>query len=184
MVFTVGYAYGGNITGNVSVSKSKMSYTFLVYIDKVEGKTFEPTKEIPVMDQKDVEFRPHILPVVAGTTVEFLNSDTQKHNVFGFGDNDDFNLGTWEPGAKETYTFSNPGVITCLCNIHAEMEGFIVVLENPYFALTDESGKYVIKDVPAGSYKLMAWTENMDISENNVTVPDTGDITVDIEMKR
>jgi plastocyanin len=152
-------AWAGDIEGKVTGVKGKS----VVYVEAIAGKTFPGPKEHPVMDQKGLVFVPHIMAVQQGTTVEFLNSDTVQHNVFWTAISGDkkagHNLGTWPKGEKRSFMFDKPGVVPLLCNVHPEMAGYIVVSPTPYFAETDDSGNYKIKDIPDGSYTLTAWNE-------------------------
>ena len=152
-------AWAGDIEGKVTGMKGKS----VVYLDTIAGKTFPAPKDHPVMDQKGLMFAPHILVVQQGTTVEFLNSDTVQHNAFWTAINGDkkagHNLGTWPKGEKRPFTFAKPGVVPVLCNVHPEMEGYIIVSPTPYFAETDDSGNFKIKVVPDGSYTVTAWHE-------------------------
>jgi plastocyanin len=163
-------AWAGDIEGKVSGMKGKS----VVYVDAIAGKTFPAPKDKPVMDQKGLMFSPHIMAVQQGTTVEFLNSDTVQHNVFWTAISGDkklgHNLGTWPKGEKRSYTFDKPGVVPVLCNVHPEMAGYIVVSPTPYFAETDDSGNYKIKDVPDGSYTVTVWHEGAKNQSKPVTV--------------
>ena len=162
MVVVVGLctvAWAGDIDGKVTGMKGHS----VVYVDAIAGKTFPAPKEHLVMDQKGLVFAPHIMVVQQGTTVEFLNSDTVQHNVFWTAIGSDkkagHNLGTWPKGEKRPFTFDKAGVVPVLCNVHPEMAGYIVVSPTPYFAETDDSGNYKIKDVPDGSYTVAVWHE-------------------------
>ncbi len=162
MMLVLGLAAGasaGTITGKVSGVSGKSA----VYVDAIPGKTFPPPAQHPVMDQKSLLFQPHVLVVQQGTTVDFLNSDAVQHNVFwpsiGGDKKAGHNLGTWPKGEKRSWKFDHPGVAPLLCNVHPEMSGYVVVSPTPYFAETDASGNYTIKDVPDGSYTLTAWHE-------------------------
>ena len=163
-------AWAGDIEGKVSGMKGKS----VVYVDGIAGKTFPAPKEHPVMDQKGLMFVPHIMAVQQGTTVDFLNSDTVAHNVFWTAISGDkkagHNLGTWPKGEKRSFTFDKPGVVPLLCNVHPEMAGYVVVSPTPYFAETDESGNYKIKDVPGGSNTLTAWHEGAKNQSKPVSV--------------
>lgn len=146
-------------------------YEALVHVDRVEGKTFPPPKEAVFMSQKNLVFKPRILPVLKGTTVDFTNDDTVVHNVFAPpGSAKQFNLGTYGVGVTKTATFDELGEVPLLCNVHAEMLAYILVLQNPYFALTDKAGIFEIKGVPPGTYKLKVWHEKLQGAEQNVAV--------------
>jgi plastocyanin len=167
-------AWAGDIEGKVSGMKGKS----VVYVDTIAGKTFPAPKEHPVMDQKGLLFVPHIMAVLQGTTVEFLNSDTVQHNVFWTAIGSDkkagHNLGTWPKGEKRSFTFDKAGVVPLLCNVHPEMGAYIVVSPTPYFAETDDSGNYKIKDVPDGSYTVTTWHEGAKNQSKPVTVSGGG----------
>lgn len=177
--------FAGDIVGKVKVQRAKNNANVVVYIDKIEGKVFEPPEKHAVMDQKNLVFIPHVLPVLVGTTVDFLNSDDVLHNVFSPDCPDGkFNLGTWAKGIVKSFTFKKPGVSTLLCNVHPEMEAFVVAVRTPYFAVSDEEGNYTIKDVPAGKYTLMVWHEKRKAKPQVVEVPEKGTVTVNFELKR
>jgi plastocyanin len=167
-------AWAGDIEGKVTGMKGKS----VVYVEAIAGKTFPAPKEHPVMDQKGLMFVPHIMAVQQGTTVEFLNSDTVAHNVFWTAVGSDkkagHNLGTWPKGEKRSFTFDKPGVVPLLCNVHPDMGAFIVVSPSPYFAETDDSGNYKIKDVPDGSYTVAVWHEGAKSQSKPVTVAGGG----------
>ena len=167
-------AWAGDIEGKVAGMKGKS----VVYVDAIAGKTFPAPKDHPVMDQKGLMFSPHILVVQQGTTVEFLNSDTVQHNAFWTAISGDkkagHNLGTWPKGEKRPFTFAKAGVVPVLCNVHPEMAGYIVVSPTPYFAETDDSGTYKIKDVPDGSYTVTVWHEGAKNQSRPVTVSGGG----------
>ena len=175
-------AWAGSISGKVSGMKGKS----VVYVDTIAGKTFPAPKDHPVMDQKGLLFAPHVMVVQQGTTVDFLNSDTVNHNVFwsaiGADKKAGHNLGTWPKGEKRSFTFDKAGVIPLLCNVHPDMAGYIVVSPTPYFAETDDSGSYTIKDVPDGSYTVAAWHEGAKNSSKPVTV--AGDTKADFTVSK
>ena len=177
-------ALAGDITGKVKVRRARNSANVIVYIDQIKGKVFEPPKKHAVMDQKNLEFIPHVLPILVGTTVDFLNSDDVLHNVFSPDyPGGKFNLGTWAKGVVKSYTFSTPGVATILCNVHPEMEAYIVALKTPYFAKTDKKGNFTIKNVPPGEYTLKVWHEKRKAKPQTVKVPAKGTVTVKFNLK-
>ena len=122
-------------------------------------------------------FIPHVLPVVLGTTVKFLNSDTVLHNVFTPSRaGNKFNLGTWPKGEVKTYIFDKLGEVRLLCNVHPEMEALVVVLPNSHFVKTGPDGSFAIANVPAGKYTLKVWHEKLRFSPVEVDVPATGEV--------
>ena len=149
----------GRITGRVK-GKWIDKYQVVVFIEGVQGKMAELRAERPVMNQKDKTFSPRLLPVVVGTTVEFKSSDPFKHNIFS-PDGERYNLGTWAGEKGKSYTFKRPGVYRQLCNIHPQMLAYIVVLDTPYFALTDNDGNFEIGSIPSGKYLLRVWGEKL-----------------------
>lgn len=174
---------GGTIAGTVTGRpKRYMKRGVLVYLEKVKGK-FPPPKKHAVLDQKDMKFIPHVLPILAGTTVDFLNSDSVAHNVFS-PDGEKYNLGTWPKGKTRSYTFKKTGVYAQLCHVHPEMEGFVVVLQNRYFAMADADGKYKIGKVPPGTYTVVAWNERMAPKRGKVTVKAGKTVKLDFKLKR
>ena len=168
----------GTIKGVVKTPWVKR-YEGLVYIDKVEGRTFPPLKGKVFMSQKNLVFKPRLLPILKGTTVDFTNDDTTVHNVFAPpGAAKQFNLGTYGVGVTKTETFDTLGEVPLLCSVHAEMAGFIIVLQNPYYALTDKAGNFEIKGVPPGTYKLKFWHEKLKEISQDVKVEAGKTVTV------
>lgn len=179
----VSHADGGTITGAVTAPVPKYKKDCVVYIENVPG-DWTPAQNAH-MDQKGLVFIPHVLPIVVNTTVEFLNHDNVLHNVFTPDKiADKFNLGTWPPGEIKTYAFKQAGTAILLCNVHAEMEGYVVVLKNPFFSLTDENGNYTIKDVPAGSYTLKVWNKKYVGKPQQIEVKSGQALQLNFELKK
>ena len=163
--------FGGDIHGKVTAKGVRNSADAVVYVDKVAGKTFSPPAEHAKIDQKNMQFNPHVLPIVAGTTVDFLNSDALLHNVFSpDACADRFNLGTWPQGQVKSFRFKKECFAALLCKVHPEMEGFVVALPTPYFAVTSADGSYHISDVPDGSYTVKVWHPKLKAAQKSVAV--------------
>jgi plastocyanin len=142
-----------------------------VYVDKIAGRSFPPPTERPAIDQRDLVFLPRVLPVLKGTTVDFKNSDTVKHNIFSSRKSPTvFNLGTYSAGVVRRVTFDKPGVVTLLCNVHSELSAYVVVVETPFFAVTDRQGNFTIAGVPPGSYQMSFWHEALASEPQSATV--------------
>lgn len=125
--------------------------------------------EHPIIRQRGKRYLPEVLPVLVGTTVDFLNDDDIFHNVFSPSPVVSFDLGVYEKASKRSVLFDKPGAVNLYCNIHPDMVGYVVALKNPYFALTGPDGKFEIKGLPPGSYVLKAWQRFGPESEVRVT---------------
>lgn len=156
-------ASAGEIKGKVTATGIRSPENVAVYIESVPGKTFPAPAKPVIMDQKNLKFDPHVMVVLKGTTVNFLNSDSVGHNVFwpSISGNKKLahNLGTWPQGQVKSFTFNDLGSAPLLCNVHPEMSGYIVVVGTPYFAVTNKEGEYEIENVPPGKYTLTTWSE-------------------------
>ena len=138
------------------------------------------TTPVAVTTQRNAVFDPHVLPIVVGTTVKWPNEDDIYHNVFSMSDAKPFDLGLYkhgEPGKR--ITFDKPGRVDVFCSIHADMHCIILVLPNSFFAKADANRRFVIKDVPAGTYKLRAWHERLPKQTREITVPKEGPAKAD-----
>lgn len=184
MIFVPSVSFS-QITGKVDAAKPKYKANTIVYIDNAAG-NFKPPAKNPAMDQKNLTFIPRVLPVVVGTTVDFLNADDVLHNVFSpDACAGKFNLGSWPKGQVRSYKYDKLGCQSViLCNVHPEMEAYVVVLQNPYFAVTDKDGNYSIKNVPAGKYSLKVWNEKMKADAKEIVVPAGGKVDVNFELKK
>ncbi len=190
----------GIIVGKVRVvtthsdKPERHSENTIVYLEHVHGHSYQPvikkhsiktghiafTKEKglpaepPIVDQWNVEFIPHILPILKGSTVDFPNTDNVRHNVYSPepipGTHRMLSLGTYDPDVIKIIRLDKPGEIELRCNVHKEMSAFIVVLNNPYFTLTDKTGEFAIDNVPPGKYTLKTWHEKYKPVTQQVTV--------------
>jgi plastocyanin len=161
----------GTITGKVKCRRVRHSGDTVVYIEKVGDNQYDAPTEHGIVDQMSLVFIPHVIAVQKGATIDFPNSDEVRHNVFSPPDCcNQFNLGTYNVGASMPVTFTESCEVPLLCNVHMEMSAFVVVLDNPYFAVTAKDGSYKIENVPPGTYKLKTWHEKLRSEEQEVTV--------------
>ena len=153
---------------------------FVVYL---EGPVtnMAPPKPRQVVIQKDAVFTPHVMAVQVGTTIEWPNADDIYHNVFSFSDAKPFDLGLYKDDVKKV-TFDRAGRVDVFCSIHANMHCIILVLDTPHFATTDEQGRFELTDVPAGTYRLVAWHERLPPRKLELTVPADGVVTSSVTL--
>jgi plastocyanin len=191
-------ALAGTITGTVNVKGLRSPTDILVYVAKAPSGSVDLSGAKFIMDQRNLEFIPHILPVLVGSIVHFPNNDKVDHNIFSMSRTKTFNLGSYKPGESKTVMFDKPGIVELRCDVHAEMAAYILVLENPFFALTDEKGRFQIpdsnylkqtglegvEDLPAGTYSLKTWHEKLKSEKNSVTVSEKGENAIQFNLTR
>ncbi len=137
-----------------------------------------PTKEVA---QKDLTFVPALLPIRVGTKVEFPNLDDTYHNIFSYSPAKRFDLGRYRPDERPipTQVFDKAGLVTLRCDIHEHMRGLILVLNSPYFVMTDTDGHFRLSGLPAGHYTLKAWIDSRTTREKPVELNNGQTLHVD-----
>ncbi|MGD1071155.1 MAG: hypothetical protein ABSB15_13525 [Bryobacteraceae bacterium] len=117
-----------------------------------------PSAAHATMLQKGKMFTPHVLPVMAGTTVDFPNADPIFHNAFSSYNGQIFDIGLYPPGTSRSVRLTRLGVLRVFCNIHPAMSAIILVLNTPYFVKTASDGSFAI-NVPPGEYEIGVFHE-------------------------
>ncbi|MBI4179364.1 hypothetical protein HY522_08085 [bacterium] len=154
----------------------------VVYVEEAAG-TFSPPEKNPAITQKNASFDPVVLPVLVGTTVDFPNKDVIFHNVFSYSKTKPFDLGLYKSGASKSVTFTKTGEVTVYCSIHRTMKADILVLQNPWFTVTDDKGNFKITGVPAGTYTLRAWHERFPEADVKVEVAEgAGEVHAELTL--
>jgi len=155
---------------------------FVVYIDRAMTNGTSVRTSAAVTTQKDASFEPHVLPIAVGSTVRWPNEDEIYHNVFSTSEAKEFNLGLYHKERTPEITFDRVGRVDVFCAIHTNMHCIILVLPNAFFSMADARGRFVIKDVPAGTYPLRAWHERMPGQVKEIVVPADGEVKVDFVL--
>ncbi|HEX7942775.1 MAG TPA: hypothetical protein VF488_13270, partial [Gemmatimonadaceae bacterium] len=139
-----------------------------------------PAAARPVLRQTTIamtgrEFVPHVRTILAGGSVAFPNQDPFSHNVFSNAEAGPFDLGLYRRGVSMARTFARPGIYPVYCNIHSRMVSFVIAVPTPYVATVAADGRFMIPDVPAGTYVLHAWHEHAGgVVTRDIVVPATG----------
>src|SRR6476620_7895597 len=130
-----------------------------------------PTTPVSV-DQKDCRYHPHVFGIQVGQPLEIINSDPTLHNIHAVAKNNrEFNNGQPLQNMKTTHTFTAPEVMVPFkCDVHGWMNAYVGVLNHPYFAVTDQDGKFDIKGLPPGTYTIEAWHEKGGAVTQSVTI--------------
>ncbi len=171
----------------------------VVYLEGVERGKKPAEFEL---DNAKCLFVPHVAAVMAGAKVRIKNADPILHNTHGFHDKVTvFNVAL--PNKDQvidiTQRIKKVGVIDVQCDAHTHMRAWILVRDNPYFAVSDEGGRFRIGEIPPGRYRVVAWHEGWLVAgrdkdgrvvydaprvlSQDVTVPAKGQVTVDFDLK-
>ena len=122
------------------------------------------------IDQQQKRFQPHVLVVPVGSSVDFPNLDPIFHNVFSLFDGKRFDLGLYEAGTSRSVSFTRTGVCYVFCNIHPGMAAYVMVVDSPYFAVSDRHGGFLMPSVAPGSYTYHAWRAGGETLTGQTTV--------------
>ena len=146
-----------------------------------KGKAFPTTNS--TLDQKGCEYQPHIVLMPAGGNIDILNSDGILHNIHTYSDKNP-PLNRAQPKFKKTMTetFKDPERVRLSCDVHGWMQGWLVVEDSPYYAVTDDKGNFKITDIPAGDYEVKVWQEKLGEGTQKITVKPGADTAVNFEL--
>ena len=153
-----------------------------VYVKEGLPARLYPIPSTPVvLDQQQCRYVPRVVGMQVGQQLVIRNSDPLLHNVRAEGQiNQPFDVGTPIQGMEIKRTFSTREVMVPFkCNVHQWMNAYVGVLEHPFFAVTDDSGRFAIPQLPPGSYTIEVWHERLGTQTQQVTVAarDAKDVT-------
>ncbi len=148
----------------------------VLWLRRLDGPTPHVTPaQNQIITQRDKTFLPHVLAVPLGTSVQFRNDDRIYHDIFSIAKPNEFDAGIRATGATYTKTFTHPGVVELLCNIHSAMSAYVLVVDSPLYAKAQASGNFVVHGVAPGRYELSAWHEAAStITRKPITVGPAG----------
>jgi hypothetical protein len=131
----------------------------VVYLERTD-KGKKPEEKEPTLDNTQCLFVPHVQAMPVGTTLGVKNSDSILHNTHAFlGTPTVFNLALPIQGQVIKRKMNKAGAVRVQCDAHVHMSAWIVTLEHPYFAVTDENGSFKLEHIPPGKYNVIAWHE-------------------------
>lgn len=159
LLFSAEAMGAGAIKGKIHCQGTAEKCNGIIFAERTPNSGVPPASNIVVLDQVNLTFVPHVLPVLVGTTVEFPNHDEMPHNVYSVSPAKMFNLGIYPQGASRRVTFDKPGEVVLLCSIHPQMSAYVLVLEQPYFVSSSMDGSFHLQDLPPGKYRITAWHE-------------------------
>jgi len=173
---------GVRLSGKTKEHQFERVVFYLEPSSALRGTTSPASAPAPVMKQNDGAFVPHVLPVIAGTRVDFPNEDPVYHNVFSLSRNESFDLGRYPRGRSKSNLFEKPGIVQVFCHIHSDMSGYVLVLENSFYVVPDAQGAFAIENVPPGTHNLVIWHERIRPVKQPVTVTAGGTSRIQVRV--
>ena len=146
----------------------------------------KPMEIKPVsIDQRRCAFTPHVVLIPAGAPLDILNSDGILHNIHTYSiANPPINLAQPKTRPKITKKFEKPEIVKVTCDAHKWMSAWLIVMDNPYYAVTDDNGNFKLTDVPPGTYKIQVWHEALGKQTREVTVKEKGEVSLSFELTK
>lgn len=173
-------AADATVTGTVDAKPAKFLKDSIVYVKTVPGA--KNTAQKLKIDQKNMQFEPHIVLAAVGDTVTFTNSDKVDHNVMS--PDGKYDLGTKPGGSVSEHVFAQAGVFAQVCKIHPEMLAYVFVGQNRFSTTVDDKGAYKIAGLPAGTYELDVWNPKLKTKPQTIKVGADGTTTANFSLTR
>jgi hypothetical protein len=169
----------------IEVGSDQAVLNAVVYlVDVAKGKAWAEPGKPPELDNIKCRFVPAVQVIPAGS-LEVVNGDPVLHNTHGYyGKRTAFNLALPNKGQRIPVELKRAGTVRLDCDAHGWMEGWVYVVDNPYYAITGADGKFSIPDVPPGNYKLVTIHSFTGPIEQPVTVEENKPTTLTIELKK
>jgi plastocyanin len=156
-------------------SDGKSLGNVFVYVkDGLGNYIFDTPTDSAKIDQRQCRYTPHVFGMRVGQPLEIINSDPTLHNIHATPKaNSEFNTGQPVKDMKTTHTFTQKEVMVPFkCDVHGWMNAYVGVLDHPYFAITNDAGKFELNKLPAGTYTVEAWHEKLGAQSQSVTLAD------------
>lgn len=185
MAPVAGSVWAGTVKGKISLETGKELKNIVVYLEGAGGGKERPPLTVA---QRERVFKPDFGVVVQGGSVSFVNDEKQEidHNVYSLSETKKFDIGLISKGKVITTSFDKAGAVKYYCSIHKNMEGTLIVLPSPYFALLKTLGPFTIANVPPGDWTLKAVVSHRRYAVDpvKVTVGTSGDTNAALVIKR
>jgi plastocyanin len=176
---------GTNASENILADNGNLANVFVYVKDGLGSRTFDVPKDAVTLDQSGCKYHPHVLGVMAGQTVDIKNDDMTTHNIHPTPkDNREWNESQPPSSPTMEKNFAREEIMLPVkCNQHPWMKMYINVVKNPFYAVTDNTGKYEIKGLPPGDYTIAFVQEKLGEQDQKVTVGPKETKTVDRSFK-
>lgn len=176
---------GTNETQELVVNNGKLANVFVYVKTGAEKYAFAVPSTPAKLDQSGCKYEPHVLGVMAGQTIDIINSDNTTHNIHPTPkDNREWNKSQPPQSAPITDSFAREEIMLPVkCNQHPWMKMYVNVVKTPLYAVSGPDGKFEIKGLPPGTYTITAVQEKLGSQDMQVTVGPKESKTVDFSFK-
>ena len=170
--------------GDALVQNGRVENAFVYVKEGLEERVFLIPTEPVTIDQRGCLYVPHVAGAQVGQAIRFVNSDPTLHNVHGRpAGSSAWNVSLARKGANRTVRVGVPEVgVSVRCDLHPWMQGWLGVVDHPYFAVTGADGHFTLPNVPPGDYVVAVWHERFGTRESRVSLVPTGTATVDFTL--
>ena len=176
------YDRGVAVALDADVPQDPLAFERTHVVVYLEGEHAAASGPTAIIEQKNRRFVPDLLVVPVGATVSFPNLDPIFHNVFSLSKPKNFDLGNYPQGQTRMVTFTKPGVVLVNCRLHTNMAASIVVAPNRWCTKVDPSGRFLLRNVPAGQHTIVAWHKSAGFFRKTIVVEQTAGATVSFEI--
>lgn len=167
-----------NLTEGTIVNNGKLANVFVYVSSGLGNKLYPPSGNAVILDQKGCRYIPHVIAAQVGQPIEFRNSDATMHNIHmepTVGGNQAVDISQPPNGGTTRHAFAKAEtMIPVRCNNHPWMQAYINIADSPFFAVSDDTGKFSIHGLPPGVYTLTAVHEQLGSRQETITVTEYG----------
>jgi len=176
---------GSNTAENVVVNDGKLANVFIYVKEGLDNRTFDVPKDAVTLTQVGCRYKPHVLGVMAGQTINIVNADPTTHNIHPTPkDNREWNESQATKAPPIEKSFAREEVMLPVkCNQHPWMRMFVNVVKNPFYAVSGPDGKFELKGLPPGDYTIAFVHEKFAEQDQKVTLAAKDSKTVDVSFK-
>ncbi len=163
-----------------------LANVFVYVKNGIFDKKFPPPEEPVVITQEGCMYDPHVLGIMVGQKLKILNPDGTLHNVHALAKvNSEFNLAMPKFRRETTKVFGKPEFMFPLkCDVHPWMSAWVSVMDHPYFAVTEEDGRFHIDGLTPGKFEIEAWHEKLGTKSGSVIIRSVGTSEINFSFSR
>ena len=157
---------------------------YLTPITPISADAQLPAKSPVEVHQENKQFSPYITVIQKGYQLKFVNDDDITHHIYSASGPKRFSFKLRKDSTQQDMVFDQAGHISMGCNIHDWMSGHVLVVDTPFYGVTDGKGNIHFNTLPDNQYQLVVWHPQMQTEENQysqiITTPLAQPLTIQI----